>query len=144
VVSEVLLLAVGGTWLRRATPMTIMGLGAATSIVRWTALGFDPPLAVLVPLQILHGFTFGATMLGAIQFMSRAVPDSHAGTSQGLYGVFAAGIGGAGGAWLAGIGYQAFGGPAYWLMAVLAGLGAVGVTVVARRWHGQILTLAAR
>ncbi len=51
-------------------------MGGAAAVVRWLVMGFDPPLAWLMPLQILHGLTFGATHIGAIHFMGRAVPDS--------------------------------------------------------------------
>ena len=47
-------------------------------MVRWLLMGFDPPLALLVLLQISHSLTYGATHIGAIHFMSRVVPDQQA------------------------------------------------------------------
>ena len=86
-------------------------------------MGFDPPLALLVPLQILHGLTFGATHLGAIHFMARAVPEGQAGTAQALYASVTGGLAMGGAILLAGPLYAEFGGRAYWAMAVLAAVG---------------------
>ena len=43
-------------------------------------MGFDPELAWLVPLQVLHGLTYGATHIGAIYLMTQIVPEHHAGS----------------------------------------------------------------
>ena len=86
-------------------------------------MGFDPPLALLVPLQVLHGLTFGATHLGAIHFMARAVPETQAGTAQALYASVVGGMGMGGAMLLAGPLYADFGGRAYWAMAVIAVVG---------------------
>jgi PPP family 3-phenylpropionic acid transporter len=89
-------------------------------------MGFDPPLVLLIPLQVLHGVTFGGTHIGAIYFMSKAVPEGHNGTAQALYASVTAGVALGGAMLLAGRLYAAHGGRAYWAMAVLAvvGLGA--------------------
>jgi MFS transporter, PPP family, 3-phenylpropionic acid transporter len=99
-------------------------------------MGFDPPLALLVPLQTLHGLTYGAAHLGAIHFMARAVPSTHAGTAQSLYALVAGGLGAALATQASGAAYLAYGGRAYWLMAGLSTVGALSAWVLARRWDG--------
>ena len=54
VVAEIGLFAFSGAVVKRVGAMQLVGLGAAAAIVRWTAMGFDPPLALLVSLQILQ------------------------------------------------------------------------------------------
>jgi PPP family 3-phenylpropionic acid transporter len=141
VVAEITLFAFAGSWLRGRSPVHVMLIGAVAAVVRWTAMAFDPPLALLIPLQALHGLTFGALHLGAILFMTRAVPEAQAGTGQGLYGVFTAGIGGTLGAWIAGMGYAASGGLAYLWMSALALAGLVALIAVARRWDGSAIAV---
>ena len=55
-------------------------------------MAFDPPLGVLVPLQLLHALTYGAAHLGAILFITRAVPHKGMGSAQAFYAVIAAGL----------------------------------------------------
>ena len=47
-------------------PVQLIVAGAGASVVRWAVMAFDPPLALLVPLQVLHALTYGAAHLGAI------------------------------------------------------------------------------
>ena len=61
---------------RRIGPVELIVLGGGAAVVRWLAMGFDPPLALLVPLQMLHALTFGATHIGAIHFIGRVVPET--------------------------------------------------------------------
>ena len=100
-------------------------------------MGFDPPLALLVPLQILHGVTFGATHLGAIHFMGRTVPEGQAGTAQALYASVTGGIAMGGAMLLAGPLYAAYAGRAYWAMAVVAAVGLGASLVLLRERRAQ-------
>lgn len=93
--------------------------GAVAGVVRWTAMVFDPPLALLLPLQALHGLTFGAAHLGALHFISSHVPPSEAATAQALYASVTAGIGLGLATLAAGPLYAWFGGQAYAAMALL-------------------------
>jgi MFS transporter, PPP family, 3-phenylpropionic acid transporter len=120
---EIALLAFSGAVARRIGPVELIVLGGATAVLRWIAMGFDPPLALLIPLQVLHGVTFGGTHIGAIYFMAKAVPENHNGTAQALYASVTAGVAMGGAMLLAGQLYAAYGGQAYWAMAVLAAVG---------------------
>jgi PPP family 3-phenylpropionic acid transporter len=131
VVAEILVFSISGALVRKLGAATLIGLGAAAAVVRWLAMGFDPPLLWLVPLQALHGLTFGATHIGAIHFMAKVVPEQHTGTSQALYASVTGGVA-MGAAMLAtGPLYAALAGRAYWAMALLAAVG-LGASALSR------------
>lgn len=144
VLAEVALFAYSGAVVRRVGPAALLIAGAAGAVLRWTAMSLDPPLAVLVPLQLLHALTYSASHLGAIHFISRAVPGGGGGTAQALYATMATGlmIGLAtlASGWL----YDDVGGRAYLGMAVLSGIGLVAAIGLARTWDGDSLSGASR
>ncbi len=104
-------------------PAMLLMIGAAGAILRWGAMAFDPPIAILLPLQILHAASFGAAHLGAMGFLARAVPRELAATAQG-YVATVSGIVMASATGLSGRIYAASGSFAYLAMAAmgLAGL----------------------
>ena len=95
-------------------------------------MAFDPPLAVLLPLQALHGLTYGATHLGAVHVMSRIVPPEQAGTAQALYASVTAGIAMGLATLLAGALFPQVGGLAYLAMSGLSLLGVAAALVLRR------------
>jgi PPP family 3-phenylpropionic acid transporter len=123
---EIGLMAFSGAVVRRIGAAELIVIGAAVSVVRWLAMGLDPPLMALIPLQTLHGVTYGATHIGAFYLITRAVPEAQAGTAQALYAAVTAGIFMGGATLLSGQLYASHGGRTYWAMAVVAvvGLGA--------------------
>ena len=135
VVCEIGLFSVSGKVLARLGAIRMLLLGALAGAIRWPLMALDPPLAALVPLQALHGLTFGATHLGAIHFMSAALPPSHAGTAQGL---FSTATGTAMGLALIAAGplYASLAGGAYAVMTVPAMLSVAGGLWLARSWPG--------
>jgi PPP family 3-phenylpropionic acid transporter len=130
---EIGLFAFSGAFVARLGAIGLLMSGALAGVVRWTAMAFDPPLAALLPLQALHGFTFGAAHLGALHFMSATVAPSQAATAQALYASVTSGIGLGLATLAAGPLYGALGGHAYSAMAVLC-LGGVVGTIKLARW----------
>lgn len=130
IVAEVALFAYSAAVVGRIGPVELIGLGAGAAVVRWLVMGFDPPLALLVPLQLLHALTFGATHIGAMHFIGRAVPQVQAGTAQALYASVTGGIAMGGAMLLAGPLYAAYAGRAYWAMAALAAVGLIASLVL--------------
>ena len=92
VFAEVVLFALSAPVVRRFGPAQLIVAGAGASVVRWGVMAFDPPLAVLIPLQLLHALTYGAAHLGAILFITRAVPHQGMGSAQAFYATIAAGL----------------------------------------------------
>jgi MFS transporter, PPP family, 3-phenylpropionic acid transporter len=136
VMVEIAIFIWGSTHLKRFSPVVLMLSGAIAAAFRWTLMALDPPLALLVPLQALHGLTYGAMHLGAIQFLTRAIPEEQGGTAQGLYALVTSGIFMALAAWIAGVFYIRAGGLAYLPMAGLAAGAIVALLVLRRRWVG--------
>jgi PPP family 3-phenylpropionic acid transporter len=132
VICEVALFAYSGAVLRRIGPVELIVLGSGTAVLRWLLMGFDPPLALLVPLQVSHSLTYGAAHLGAIHYMGRFVPDRQSGTAQALYASVTGGIGLGGAMLIAGPLYADYGGRAYWAMAVMAVVALVASLVLWR------------
>ena len=131
VVPEIALFAVSARLPGALGPAGLLGLGAIGAAIRWTAMALDPATVLLPVLQCLHGLSFGATHLGAVQFLARAAPDRHGATAQGdfatILGVVTAAAMG-----LSGALYGAFEVHAYAAMALLAAAGG-GFAVVANR-----------
>lgn len=136
VVVEIGLFAFSKAFVARLGAIGLLMAGALAGVIRWAAMAFDPPLALLLPLQALHGVTFGAAHLGALHFMSANIPPSEAATAQALYASVTAGIGLGLATLAAGPLYGAFGGAAYLAMALLCVVGTVG-TIWLARWPGS-------
>ena len=139
VTAEVILFAYSGALARRVGAAPLILAGAAAAVLRWTAMAFDPPLAVLIPLQSLHALTFGATHVGAMLFIARAVPHTGTGSAQAFYAVVAAGLGVGAVGLASGPLYAAYGGRMYFLPAALALIGFAAGLVLQKGWHGHAL-----
>jgi len=139
VFAEVLLFAMSAAIVRRFGPAQLIVAGAAASVVRWATMAFDPPLAVLVPLQVLHALTYGAAHLGAILFISRAVPSIGTGSAQAFYATIAAGLALGIVGLVSGALYSAAGGLVFLVPAVVAAVGCVAGVLLLRGWDGGAL-----
>ena len=112
-------------------PTVLLMIGAVGAVLRWGAMAFDPPTAILLPLQLLHAASFGAAHLGAMGFLARAVPRELAATAQGLVATVS-GLVMASATGLSGLIYGASGSQAYLLMAAM-GLAGLGFALIAHR-----------
>ena len=137
VAAEIVLFAVSARLPKRVSPLGLVGLGACGACIRWGAMSFEPPLALLPLLQVLHAFSFGATHLGSIQLLARIAPDRQFATAQGDFATVLALVM-AGGLALSGVLYADLGGRAYAAMALAAAVGGAFV-LVARRFVGEQL-----
>ena len=131
VLAEIALFAVSARLPRRLGPLGLIGLGALGGAMRWAAMALDPPVALLPVLQCLHGLSFGATHLGAVQFLARSVSERHGAAAQGDFSTIL-GVATAASMSLAGVLYGAYGTHAYGAMAALAGAGGLLVVAAAR------------
>jgi PPP family 3-phenylpropionic acid transporter len=126
VLAEILLFWQGQNLLTRLGPAGLMALGGAAGILRWSLAGMLTSLPSIAALQLLHALTFGASHLGAMHFLSRAVPLSAAASAQSVYAAVSSGIGGGLAMIVAGMLYAAYGGGAYLFMALLSAAGLLG------------------
>jgi PPP family 3-phenylpropionic acid transporter len=134
VAAEIVLFAVSARLPKRLSPLGLVGLGACGACARWGAMSFDPPLALLPLLQLLHAFSFGATHLGSVQLLARIAPERQFATAQGDFATVLALVM-AGAMALSGVLYADLGGRAYAAMALAAALGGAFV-LLARRFVG--------
>ena len=136
VAAEVALFAISGRlpgWLRPPALLAIGGIGA---IVRWTAMAFDPPVALLPVLQILHAASFAAAHLGTMGFLARAVPRELAATAQGIVSTWSGAVNASATA-ISGLVYAASGSLAYLVMTAMALIGVTSALYAGRRWADQ-------
>ena len=139
VLTEVSLFAVSGRVVGWLGPVRLMIFGGVAAVVRWAAMSLDPSLGWLIALQVLHGLTYGASHVGAIHFISRAVPEEAGGTAQALYATLASGVLQGAATLLSGALYARFVGGAYLAMALVAGIGLAAQLLLSRAWGGDPL-----
>jgi PPP family 3-phenylpropionic acid transporter len=132
VIAEIVLFALSGRLPAPHRPAAWIAIGGAGAILRWTAMAFDPPVALLVPLQVLHAASFAATHLGLMGFMARSVPREFGATAQGFVATLS-GVVNATATLASGFVYAAMGGSAYLLMSVLALIGVASAVYAGRR-----------
>jgi PPP family 3-phenylpropionic acid transporter len=82
VLAEIVLFTFATKVARVLSPMTLIGMGGLAAVIRFGALALDPPSALLFPLQLLHGLTFGATHLGLMALIAASTPHRAAGRAQ--------------------------------------------------------------
>jgi MFS transporter, PPP family, 3-phenylpropionic acid transporter len=131
VVAEIVLFAASARIVGRLGGANMILIGGIGAVLRWTAMGFDPPVLVLPALQLLHALSFGATHLGAMDMLSQLAHRRAGAIMQGDFtavqgGTFAVAMGASGGL------VAAFGSAAYFAMAAIAAVGFV-IALGARR-----------
>lgn len=141
VAAEIALFAFSGAVIRHISPTRLILLGAGAGILRWWLTALDPHWGWLIPLQCLHGLTFGATHLGAMHFIVRAVPIQLAATAQGLYAAVAGGL--IMGMVMLGVGplYESFGAFSYLAMVALCALGLGAGLWLHHLWDGTFMNV---
>jgi len=139
IVAEMVLLAFSGAILVRVTPLQLIMLAGAGGCVRWGGMSVDPPFGLMLVLQALHGLTYGATHLGAIHFMARAVPGRGAGTAQGLYSAIGAGLFTGVATLACGHLYPQLLGQTFLVMAGVCAAGLLAAIWLAKVWDGEPL-----
>lgn len=105
----------------RLRPASLMALGALTTLPRWGFHALATDFWVFMALQLLHAGTFALTYLGALQFIARHLPPSHAASAQTLNAGSNALLMGLG-MWTLGPVFAAHGGLAYLAMAAIGAI----------------------
>ncbi len=117
VIAEIVLFWFSEKVMAHLGAVRLMLLGATAGLLRWLGLSLDPPLAALFLLQALHGMSFGATHLGAIEFVRTRLPARRTATAQAAYGAVSHGVFMTAAMWLSGWLYANFGARGWWAMA---------------------------
>lgn len=131
VVAEIALFYCGRALLSRLLPAHLMALGGIAGVLRWTVLGTAVSLPALFAVNFMHCFTWAAAHLGAMYYLRHHVPSAHAGTALSIYSA-TQGVGFGLVSLFSGALYEAVGGSAFLVMAVMAAAGALGALMLAR------------
>jgi len=109
----------GAKAVARWGPAALLAAGGLSAALRWSVLAFAVDLRILALVQLLHAGTLAAAHLGAMHYLTRAVPPRLAATGQAVYSATVGGLGYGvfmlASGWL----YGSFGGHAYLAMAAL-------------------------
>ncbi|MHA6690148.1 MFS transporter [Devosia sp. A449] len=62
-------------------------IAALASVLRWGAMAFSPPVAVLILLQLTHGLSFALGYLGCVHFIANWTSEDIAAETQSLFTV---------------------------------------------------------
>ena len=133
VIAEIILFAAAAPLLRRIEPERLIMLGGLAGLLRWSVLASTDWLPILIAVQVLHAFTFGAAHLGAIHVIARAIPAQLSATAQSVYAAAVTGIATGGSMFLSGLLFGEIGARAYFAMAVLGATGALCAVALQRK-----------
>jgi len=122
--SEAAIMFLFGRLAIRFPARSLILLSAAVAVFRWICMGFQPGVEFLIPLQLLHAFSFALGFMGCVHFIANWTSDEIAAEAQGFFqmlqqvmsviAIIAFG-------WLVGL----MGAHAYFIAAVFALVGAV-------------------
>jgi len=122
VVAEIVVFATSPRY--TLAPATLVVIGGLSGLVRWCVTAQDPEIALLALVQLGHGLTFGLTQVGTMELLVRHVPPHMTARGQG-YLTACSGIVGSCVSVLCGAIYARYGQGVYYLMAAMAGSGAL-------------------
>ncbi|PZQ52228.1 MAG: hypothetical protein DI556_00760 [Rhodovulum sulfidophilum] len=135
------MVTIGGALAARLGPVRALGLSGVAGILRWGGMMFDPTGWTLWPLMALHAFTFAAGHLGAMAFITRAVPARFGAAAQGAAAAMAAGLVLALAMAAAALVYPRLGGLTYGIGLAMSVIGLGICVLLGRRWTGQQLAV---
>ncbi len=69
----------------RVSARQMILLAAIGGVVRWFVMGFSPPIAVLILLQIAHSVTYSLGFLGSVHFIANWTHEDVAAEAQSLF-----------------------------------------------------------
>ncbi len=76
----------------RFSARALMLFAAVVAALRWGIMAFEPPLAVLFALQLLHSVTFAVNYLGAVNFIANWTSEDIAAEAQSFFVVLQQGL----------------------------------------------------
>ncbi|MDA7569124.1 3-phenylpropionate MFS transporter [Emcibacteraceae bacterium] len=117
VVAEILFFVFGGGMVKKYPISAIFAVIGLMGVVRWVVMASTVSLPVIFIVQLLHGFTFGASHLVAIEYIGQKVLSENAGTAQSLYSSLPLGLGMGLATYAGGLIYEKTAGDAYLAMA---------------------------
>jgi MFS transporter, PPP family, 3-phenylpropionic acid transporter len=108
----------------RLPPATLVVIAACCAVARWVITALAPPIAILAPVQMMHGLTFGLTQVGIMGLMVHHVPGHVMARGQGYLAACSGMITGTVYI-LSGAIFARYGQNVYYVMAAIAACGAL-------------------
>lgn len=133
VIAEIVVFAVSPRF--TVSPVLLVIIGASSAIVRWLVTAQEPSVGVLVIAQLMHGLTYGATLLGTMGLLVRNVPSHVAARAQG-YLAACSGIVASSASMLSGAIYTQHGQGVYYVMAAMGAAGGLVIVLARHRVDG--------
>jgi PPP family 3-phenylpropionic acid transporter len=122
VVAEIVVFATSPRY--SLAPSMLVVIGALAAVTRWSITAQDPDVLLVAVVQLGHGLSFGLTQVGTMELMVRHVPSPMMARAQGYY-TACSGIITSCASIASGAIYASYGQGVYYLMAVMAGSGAL-------------------
>ncbi len=72
---------------KRFAARSLILASAATAVLRWTCMAFEPGILFLIPLQLLNAITFALGYMGCLHFIANWTSDDIAAEVQGFFQV---------------------------------------------------------
>jgi PPP family 3-phenylpropionic acid transporter len=123
VIGEIILFALAARVPAAIGAATLIAMGGAGAVLRWSLAALEPSIPVMIVIQLLHGASFGLTHLGTMMYLSHNAPEGARAAAQGDIAT-ANSLMMAGASVLSGVLYGMSGSLAYAAMAAMGGLGA--------------------
>jgi PPP family 3-phenylpropionic acid transporter len=117
-------------------PALLMLIGGLSAVVRWSITAQEPPLVLLAMVQLGHGLTFGLTQVGVMTLLVHHVPPQQMARGQGYYAA-TTGLLSSVTSIVSGAIYARYGEGLYFVMAAMAGLGALVIGSARHRLGAQ-------
>ena len=137
VIAEIVMLTRARGLVRRMGPVNLLAIAGAAALARWVITAFEPPLAILFLVQMLHAATFAFAYLGAIEFLDRAAPLRLVNTGMTLMSTTGVGAMTGLATVVAGFVWNGFGpGAAYLMMAAMGAGALLSAFMMKRVWDG--------
>lgn len=131
--AEMPVLMFGAYLLDRFGSHRVLVLAVAIYCVRFAAYTLLPSATWILPLQLLHGFTFGAFLMASVTLAYQLVGEEYAATAQGLLSAMSYGFGAIVGSLLGGVLLDAIGVIPLYRVATLIMVAALVVLLVGLR-----------
>jgi PPP family 3-phenylpropionic acid transporter len=105
-------------------PSLLVVIAGLSAVARWSITAQEPPVAVLAIVQLGHGLTFGLTQVGLMNLLVHHVPSHQMARGQGYYAA-TSGLLSSTTSIVSGAIYARYGEGLYYVMAAMAGTGAL-------------------
>lgn len=103
VMSEAFIFATATLWFRKYHALTFIVISGILFAIRWFIMGIIQDPMLVLPLQIMHGLTFGMFYLCAFHFITKLIPEELQSTGHLLFYSFFFGLSGMIGSSIGGI-----------------------------------------